>query len=162
MRHVVDPSGAAMKITELAIREPVVVSRDATIAAAAETMAAAGVGALIVMDGSTPVGMVTDRDLVTRALAKGVPPDGRVDAVMTMDLVTLEADAEVDDLMHAFRHHAVRRVPVVDGDRVVGVVSLDDMVVSVASEMTDLSRVLAAQIMFPHAGDEAPPPVPYS
>lgn len=151
-----------MKITELAIREPVVVSRDATIATAAETMTAAGVGALIVMDDDTPVGMVTDRDLVTRALSKGMPTDARVDAVMTMDLVTLESDAEVDDLMHAFRHHAVRRVPVVDGAHVVGVVSLDDMVVSVASEMTDLSRVLAAQIMFPHAGDEAPPPVPYS
>lgn len=151
-----------MKITELAIREPVVVQRDATLTDAAVAMSDAGVGALVVMDDTRPVGMVTDRDLVTRALAKGVPADGRVDAVMTMELVTLDADAEVDELLHAFRHHAVRRVPVVDGGHLVGVVSLDDMLVSVASEMTDLARVLAAQIMFPHAGDEAPPPVPFS
>jgi len=149
-----------MKITDLVIREPVVVERDATIAETAALMVSSGVGALVVVEHGRPVGMVTDRDLVTRCLAKGVPTDGRVDAVMSMDLVALDGDAEVEDVMHAFRQHAVRRVPVVDGDRVVGIVSLDDMVVSVASEIADVSKVLAAQIMFPHAGDEAPPPVP--
>jgi CBS domain-containing protein len=147
-----------MRITELVIREPVVVENDATITETAALMASAGVGALIVVDHGRPVGMVTDRDLVTRGLAKQLPADSRVDSVMSMELVTLDADAEVEDLMHAFSHHAVRRVPILDGDRVVGIVSLDDMVVSVASEMTDLAKVLAAQIMFPHAGDEAPPP----
>jgi len=151
-----------MKITDLFIREPVVVERDATIADTAALMAESGVGALVVVEHERPVGMVTDRDLVTRCLAKGVPADGRIDAVMSMDLVVLDGDSEVEDLMHAFRQHAVRRVPVVDGGRVVGIVSLDDMVVSVASEIADVSKVLAAQIMFPHAGDEAPPPVPAS
>jgi hypothetical protein len=43
---------------------------------------------------------------------------------------------------------------------VVGVVSIDDLLVSMSSELTDVSKVLAAQIMFPHAGDEAHPPSP--
>lgn len=147
-----------MKITELALRPPVVVACDATIADAAALMADAGVGALIVVDGDRPVGIVTDRDIVTRGVAQGRSPDGRIDGLMSMGLIALDHDAEMEDLVHVFDHHAVRRVPVVDHDRVVGVIALDDLLVALSKDLGDITKVLAAQIMFPHAADEPPAP----
>lgn len=143
---------------DFAYREPVVIECNATVTEAAERMATTGVGALIVTDHDRPVGIVTDRDLVTRALAKRADHDARVDSFMTMNLIALDADADLDDLLYTFGHHGVRRLPLVDHDRVVGVVSLDDILVSVGTDLGDIARVLAAQIMFPHAFDEAPVP----
>lgn len=147
-----------MKVTDFAVRRPVVIETDATIADAAQLLAAQGVGALIVVDHDVPVGIVTDRDIVTRGVAKGIASDARVDSLMSMGLHAVDSHAELEDLMHVYTHHAVRRVPIVDHDRVVGVVSMDDVLVALANDLTDVTNVLAAQIMFPHAGDE--PAVP--
>ena len=149
-----------MKISELALREPVVIGGDATVAEAAALMASSGVGSVIVLDGQTPVGIVTDRDIVTRGVARSYPPDGRIDGLMSMGLIAVDADHDLSDLVHAFRDHAIRRIPIIDHDRVIGVVSLDDIVVHVTDELSTVSRVLAGQIMFPHATDEARTPSP--
>jgi CBS domain-containing protein len=149
-----------MKISELALREPVTIGCDATMADAAALMAKSGVGSVIVVEGKTPVGIVTDRDLVTRGVARAYPADGRIDGLMTMGLVALDVDHDLEDLVHVFRDHAVRRIPIVDQDRLVGVVSLDDVMVLIADELSVVSKVLAGQIMFPHASDEARTPSP--
>ena len=149
-----------MNVSELAVREPVVVGGDATVADTAKLMTSSGVGCVIVVDGQTPVGIVTDRDIVTRGVAHQYPMDGRIDGLMSMGLIALDAGHELDDLLHVFRDHAVRRVPIVDHDRVVGIVSLDDIMVLMAEQISDVSKVLAGQIMFPHAGDDASTPVP--
>jgi CBS domain-containing protein len=149
-----------MKISDLALREPVAVGCDATMADTAALMAKSGVGSVIVVEGKTPVGIVTDRDLVTRGVARSYPADGRIDGLMTMGVIALDVDHDLEDLVHVFRDHAVRRVPIVDQDRLVGVVSLDDVMVLVADELSTVSKVLAGQIMFPHATDEARTPSP--
>lgn len=146
-----------MKISDIALRAPVVIGCDATVADTAALMANTGVGSVIVVDGDTPVGIVTDRDIVTRGVARAYPADGRIDGLMTMGVIALDVDHELEDLVHVFRDHAVRRIPIVDGDRVVGVVALDDVMVLVADELSTVSKVLAAQIMFPHATGEATP-----
>jgi CBS domain-containing protein len=147
-----------MKVRDLVFRQPVMVDIATTIHDAAATMSTEGVGSLIVTDGGRPVGMVTDRDIVLRGVARGVPADGRIDSLMSMGVTTVAADADVSELVHVFGTHAVRRVPVVDGDRVVGMVSLDDMMIQLTTQLGDLTRGLTAQVLFPHAGDEAPPP----
>ncbi len=151
-----------MKVSELALREPVVIGCDATVADTAMLMTTAGVGCVIVVDGHTPVGVVTDRDIVTRGVARQFPADGRIDGLMSTGLIALDAGHDLDDLLHVFRDHAIRRIPIVDHDRVVGIVSLDDVMVLMAEQLSDVSRVLAGQIMFPHAGDEAKVPAPSS
>ena len=151
-----------MKISDIALREPVVISGDATMADTAALMAKSGVGSVIVVEGHTPVGIVTDRDIVTRGVVRAYPADGRIDGLMTMSLIALDVDHDLEDLVHVFRDHAVRRIPIVDHDRVVGVISLDDIMVLVADELSTVSKVLAGQIMFPHAGDEARTPSPIS
>jgi CBS domain-containing protein len=151
-----------MNVSELAVREPVVIGCDATVMDTAELMASAGVGCVIVVDGPAPVGIVTDRDIVTRGVAHQYPMDGRIDGLMSMGLIALDAGHDLDALLHVFRDHAVRRVPIVDHNRVVGIVSLDDIMVLMAEQVSEVSKVLAAQIMFPHAGDGAGTPIPAS
>jgi CBS domain-containing protein len=147
-----------MKISDLALREPIVIGCDGTMADTAALMASSGVGSVIVVEDDRPVGIVTDRDLVTRGVARAYPTDGRIDGLMTMGVIALDIDHDLEDLVHVFRDHAVRRIPIVDQDRVVGVVSLDDIMVLVADELSTVSKVLAGQIMFPHAADEARTP----
>lgn len=147
-----------MKIDRLVIREPVTVAPETTIRRAARTMSDHGVGSLVVVDHERVVGVVTDRDIVVRAVARDVPLDGRVDALMSVDVVTVDADDDVRDVIHAFGRHAVRRLPVVTGGRLVGVVALDDLLSSFAAQFVELTNGLTAQLLFPHGADE--PPVP--
>lgn len=147
-----------MNVSDFTWREPVTIDVAETIATAAQRLADHGVGALVVLDGDRPVGIVTDRDLVVRVLARGASADGRVDGVMSMGVVALDADDDVEELYAVFGRHAIRRVPVVDHDQVVGMISLDDAVVATSSQMAALSGVLSTQIAFPHARDEAEPP----
>lgn len=151
-----------MRIDRLAVREPVTLSPDATLERAAHLMAEHGVGCLVVTEGKRPVGIVTDRDLVVRGLAAGRPVDGRVDSVMTMDVVTVDSATDLRDVIHLFGRHAVRRLPVVTDGEVTGLVSLDDLLASFAGQFVELTNGLTAQLLFPHAGDDAPLPVPPS
>ena len=151
-----------MNVSDLAVRAPVVIGCDATVADTAALMTSAGVGCVIVVDGDAPVGVVTDRDIVTRGVARQYPSDGRIDGLMSMGVIALDVGYDLDDLLHVFRDHAIRRVPIVDHNRVVGLVSLDDIMVFVAEQLSGVSKVLAGQIMFPHAGDEARTPAPTS
>jgi CBS domain-containing protein len=131
----------------------------ATVADAARLMEHAGVGSLLVMDGDRLAGIVTDRDLALRVVALRSPYDGRVDAVMTCNVVTLQPSASRHDAVSAFRRHAVRRLPVVDGERVVGVVALDDVLAAGSVEDLPLVRdMVGGEIAHPH--HESPLPVP--
>ena len=82
-----------MKAREVMVKAPVTLPVDATIHEAAMVMDGATVGAIVILDGERPVGLVTDRDLVTRALAQGLPPDARVDGVMSSGVVCVDVDA---------------------------------------------------------------------
>jgi predicted transcriptional regulator len=144
-----------MKVRDFTWRKPVTIEVDDTVVEAARRFSDQGVGALIVVDHGRPVGVVTDRDLVVRGLAQRIDPEARIDALMSMGVVALDAEEDVAELYAVFARHAVRRVPVVDRDRVVGMVTLDDAMVSTAAELNDLAGVLSTQIAFPHARDEA-------
>jgi signal-transduction protein with cAMP-binding, CBS, and nucleotidyltransferase domain len=148
-----------MKVRDFTWREPVTIEVDETVSVAAQRFADAGVGALIVIDHGRPVGIVTDRDLVVRGIAQRVDPESRIDALMSMGVIALDAEEDATELYALFAREAIRRVPIVDHDTVVGVVSLDDALVSTAGEIAVLAKVLSAQIMFPHARDEAETPV---
>lgn len=147
-----------MKVMEILVRTPVTVTPATTVEEAAKTMAREGVGSLIVVDGGRLAGIVTDRDLVVRALARGFPADARADSVMSMNVVAIDAEADVRDAMKAFGHHAVRRLPVVQGSQVVGLLSLDDLMAAMANQFGELTHGLTAQLMYPHGADEPSPP----
>jgi CBS domain-containing protein len=115
-----------------------------------------GVGTVAVVAGSTLVGIVTDRDIVRRAVARDLGGDSRIDGVMTSPVVTVDADA---DLRHAFdilHGHAVRRLAVTRDGALVGMLSVDDLLVCLASDLANLARPVTAELLFAHRD----PPLP--
>lgn len=95
------------------------------------------VGAVIVVQEDRPVGIVTDRALVLRAIVEGKDPrTTSVGDVMSRGLKTVRADEKIDDAITSIRTAGVRRVPIVDERGcAVGMVTLDDLVVLVAGEL---------------------------
>ena len=88
------------------------------------------IGAVLVTDEDRLRGLVSDRDLVVRALAEGDDPgQTTVASACSDDLVTVGPDDELDVAVRVMREHAVRRVPVVEEGRPVGIVSLGDLAV---------------------------------
>jgi CBS domain-containing protein len=148
-----------MHAIEAARKDPVTIPADHTITEAAGVMDRRAVGALVVVEADgRPVGIVTDRDLVVRAMARRAAADARVDSVMSTDLLTLTPDADLRDAVAIFERHAVRRVPLVSEDRVVGMLTMDDLVVDVTGDLARLTRPIAAQVLFGHREPATPAP----
>jgi CBS domain-containing protein len=121
-----------------------------TIREAAALMESAGVGSLAVLDGTTVIGIVTDRDLVRRGMALGLPLDARVDAVMSSRVATSSADADLHEAFSVFRTHGVRRLAVVRDGAFAGMITVDDLLVDLADDLVDLSRPIDAEIHHAH------------
>ncbi len=129
---------------------PVTVERTRTIRDAAQEMDRHGVGALLVTDHERLVGIVTDRDIVLRGLARDIPVETSVGQVMTTDVLTLSVGVELARAYEVFRDHALRRLPVLDGDQIVGVLSVDDLLIRDARRIEDLIRPLAQEVIARH------------
>ncbi len=145
-----------MKTRELIAKPPVLVPGETTMRAAAALMESANVGALLVMDGPRLAGVVTDRDIVVRAVAGGWSTDARVDSVMSTDVVAVDADADVHEAYQILGTHGVRRLPVLEGERIVGVLTLDDLLVGLAADLGRLVHPVVGELAFGHH----PAPVP--
>lgn len=145
-----------MRASEAIRRSGVAIEAHRSVQDAAAIMEQAGVGALAVVDGENLAGLVTDRDLVRRALARKLPPDGRVDGVMTSPVVTIDAGADLHDAFAIFRTHAVRRLVVTERGRFVGMLTIDDLLVNLASDLSDLARPVTAEVLFSHRDSPVP------
>ena len=139
-----------MKLSDLGPKAPVTISGDASVKEAAHLMDVANVGALLVMDGERLAGIVTDRDIVVRALGHDVAADARIDSVMTTDVLTVPAACDVHEAYTMLNSHAVRRLPLMDGDRVVGLVSVDDLLIGLAADLANLARPVVGELLFGH------------
>ncbi len=137
-----------MQVQDAIRKQPVTIEADETISTAARMMDEHAVGALLVTDGGDLTGIVTDRDLVVRGLARHVDPSARVDSMMSTNLLTLDASSDLKDALHILRSHAIRRLPVLDGGAVVGIVTVDDLLIDIASELVQLARPVTGQVIF--------------
>ncbi len=106
------------------------VSDTKTVRDAAALMRQADIGAVVVTEHGELMGLVTDRDLVVRVLAAGKGPDTAIGEACSDQLVTVSSEDDTADAARIMAEHTVRRLPVVDGDHVVGIVSLGDLAVA--------------------------------
>ncbi len=104
------------------------VEPDDTVADAARSMLTGDVRAVVVSRQGRPVGLLTERDIVARVVARQLPLSTPVEVVMTPEPVTLPASASARQAYAALREHRIRHLPLVDGSRVVALLVLDDLV----------------------------------
>ena len=143
-----DEGNGTMRIIDAVRRQGFEIEPAKTVREAAELMEEAAVGALAVVDEGRLVGIVTDRDLARRGMARGLPLDARVDAVMSTPVVTIAADADLHDAFALFREHALRRLAVVREERYVGMLTVDDLLIDLASDLGALAVPVTAQAIF--------------
>lgn len=121
---------------------PTTIGMSETLQTAAQVMASEDVGALVVQAGHTTIGIVTDRDLVVRGLAEGLGLEAMVGEVASEDIVTVGPDVPAATAVQMMRAAAVRRIPVLDGETVVGIVSIGDLAIErdPMSALADISE----------------------
>ncbi|MET0560594.1 MAG: CBS domain-containing protein [Gaiellaceae bacterium] len=119
------------KVHEVMTDRPRVVTPETTVSEAAQLMRNDDIGSLPILDGEQLAGMVTDRDIVIRAVAEGKDPRGMpVREVASRELVTVNADQELSSALLLMASQQVRRLPVVDDDgRLVGILAQADVAV---------------------------------
>ena len=132
----------ATSINEIMTHDPRTVSADSTLTDAARFMRDDDIGAIVVEREGAIAGIVTDRDIVVRAVADGRDPGStRVQDVATADVVTVAPDQDVEQVRQLMRERDVRRVIVEQDGRPAGIVSLGDLAIhgDAEQELTDIS-----------------------
>jgi CBS domain-containing protein len=115
-------------IRDVMTENPKTVEASATLREAAKLMDSDDVGAVLVVENGEVQGIVTDRDIVVRGIAKDKDPDDTsVREVATTELETVSPDDSVDEVIERFKQRDIRRVPVVEDGKPVGIVSLGDL-----------------------------------
>lgn len=119
----------AERIKDVMTPNPQTLSVSATVREAAEAMRANDIGTVIATnDQGRIAGILTDRDIAVRVVAEGRDPRAtRIDDIASHDLVALSPDDPIDRAVEAMRERALRRLPVVQDGKVVGIVSLGDL-----------------------------------
>jgi CBS domain-containing protein len=146
-----------MRIGEVMTEAVVTAPRGATVGDVAELMRDRNVGSVVLCDDGRPHSLITDRD-VALAVADGATRDSEADLQVNRPLVTGEAEMDVEEAAALMVQHRIRRLPVMSGDELAGIVTLDDLAVragdvKIAQQMTaDVARAALPEFYFHQRG----------
>jgi CBS domain-containing protein len=133
------------KIRQVMVPRPITVPADCSLTEAAQLMRDGDVGDVIVRDGPRIAGILTDRDIVIRAVAEDrAPADVTVGEICSSDLLTVGPEDAIERAVQLMREGAIRRLPVAEDGRVVGIVTLGDLAIE-RDEDTALADISAAE-----------------
>jgi signal-transduction protein with cAMP-binding, CBS, and nucleotidyltransferase domain len=131
-------------LREIMRYRPTTIDYEATVAKAAATMCHDEVGSCIVLQNNLPIGIITEQDINCKVVAKDIKPSTiPVSEAMSTPLITISVDRTVGDAAQMMVKHHVRRLPVVEGIKVVGIITVRDLL-SVASEINEIMTDLMA------------------
>src|SRR6187401_3256465 len=116
-----------MLVSEIMSTPVVTATADEPVATAAGRMREQGVGSVVVVDGTRAAGILTERDLVRLAASGNDRSDDLVASWMTADPDCVAPDVDATSAFTSLAEHGYRHIPVVDGDRLVGIVSMRDV-----------------------------------
>ena len=124
-------------IRDVMTSNPTSCESSSTVADAARVMAQEDVGPVPVVEGGRVVGIVTDRDIVLRVVADGRDPSSTtLGDIVSSDLVTVQPDTQLSEALQLMAQNQVRRLPVVEGDQLVGIVAQADVARAADEEQT--------------------------
>ena len=128
-------------------RDVITISPDVPVSEAAYLMIREDIGSLIVVDKQRfPIGIVTDRDLVVSAIAEGKDPeDSIVEEIMTKDVIYVEEETNLLDILRTMSEYSIRRMPVTKNGILTGIVSVDDLIIVIATELADLAMAVGSK-----------------
>ena len=127
---------------------PICIDREACVIDVADEMDGRSVGSVVVIDSERrPLGILTDRDLALRVIAAGRDP-AKTSAgdVMSTDLLTAARQDSAIEVLQKLEARGVRRAPLVEDGHVVGLISLDDLVAELGTQMWNLSEVVRVEL----------------
>jgi CBS domain-containing protein len=132
-----------MKVSDIMVKDPVVVSADTSCGRIAMLMKDRKIGSVVIVEKGKPVGIVTERDLVHRVMAEGKAPDKcYADQVATKPVIAVSIHADVEMVVDIMNDYGIRRVVVVDkDDQVIGIVTTDDL----SKQLRGMSEELAVK-----------------
>jgi CBS domain-containing protein len=116
------------KVKDIMTKDVVSISVERSVFEAAELMCFSQLGCLVVVDGEVPVGIVTERDIVRRVVARKSPLDTKVSKVMSKSLITVDPDASLREAARLTSSNKIRRLPVSKDNKLVGIVGAADFV----------------------------------
>jgi CBS domain-containing protein len=138
-----------MLVRECLRAAPVTVPRGCTLEEAGRLLGSHRVGSLLVVDGDRLVGIVTDRDITVRGIGEGKPPSAPVEAVMTADPLTIQGSADVFEAFAVFKTANARRLPVLEDTELGGIISVDDLLLSLVTEFGAVMSPVAQELVHP-------------
>ena len=124
----------------------VTVPPSTSVSEAASIMRQENIGSLVVIGVDNKLlGIITDRDIVVSVVADGKSPvEVVVGDVMTSELITVQEDESIFEILKVLGKNSIRRVPVLRRGRLVGIVSVDDLIVLVVTELSNLASALSS------------------
>jgi len=135
-----------MRLSEIMTAGVVTATPGASAISVARQMRDNRVGSVVIVDpAGAPVAMITDRDLALRVFAEGVDPESAVGEHASRPLVCGEPAMQLEEAAALMVSHRVRRLPVVDGDRLAGIVTLDDIAVRTGD--LEVARKMTADVI---------------
>jgi CBS domain-containing protein len=141
-------------VKEIMTKEVVTIDPNKTVFDAAELMSSKGVGCVIVVIKAFPVGIITERDIVRRIVAKRSSPDVKVTEVMTKTVITVNPDTSLKEAARTMSTNKIRRLPVLENNKLVGIVVASDFVRN-AGKKTTTEEILDALGRYPPVQNSA-------
>ncbi len=137
-----------MSLKPLMTEEVTSLPPNATVLDAAKFMTDMNVGSVVVVDGDKPIGILTDRDIMTKVVVERKDPQTvKVKDIMASPVVTISVEKDIVDVTKLMSTHGVRRFPVVDSDgRIIGVIALDDILVFLGEELQNIATALKCEL----------------
>jgi CBS domain-containing protein len=129
------------------------ISPDATVYEAIRTMAEKNIGALLVVQEGKPVGMISERDYARKIVLQGrTSRDTLVSEVLSTHLISATPQTSIAECMKLMTEHRIRHLPVLDGDRVLGIVSIGDLINWIISSQSSVIEQLTNYIAGQYPG----------
>ena len=135
-------------VKDIMSKNVITITADKNVFEAAELMTNKGISCLVIMDKDVPVGIITERDMVRRVLAKRGSLDIKVFEIMTKSLVTVDPDTSLKDAARLMSNKKIRRLPVTKNNKLVGIVVSSDFVRNVGKK-TSTEEILDALGRYP-------------
>lgn len=139
--------GVNMNVEGIMVKKVITVDKDETVSNAVNRMNEHGIGCLIVVGERIAVGILTERDLLKRVLARAKDPrETRVHEVMTQPLICVSPDTDIDKAKAVMSRFRIKKLPVVDGEgHLVGLITVTDIANSLERMLRELDENLTLQ-----------------